>query len=82
MVLQEKLDAMRGRFESKIAPDALAVMHRATDELLYSGIMDRILKVGDRVPDFVLRDAQGHTVRSVELLSRGPLVLQFFRGTW
>jgi hypothetical protein len=31
-------------------------MHRATEELRSSGIMDNILKAGDRAPDFILPD--------------------------
>ena len=42
----------------------------------------RALKPGDRMPSFVLPDAEGRLVTSDELLARGPLVVNFFRGNW
>ena len=52
MALQEKLDDMRRQFEATAPPDALAVMHRATDDLLRSGIMEDALKKGDTSQPF------------------------------
>jgi peroxiredoxin len=40
------------------------------------------LGVGDRAPDFELRNALGDEVRLSELLARGPVVLTFYRGAW
>ncbi len=57
-------------------------MHRATEELRGSGIMDRVIKVGDPLPPFALPNASGHKVGSADLLAKGPLVLTFFRGSW
>ncbi len=82
MPLQRKLDELKQQFESGAPPEALAVMHRATDDLLHSGAMGRVLKAGDRAPEFSLTDAHGNPVRSSELLKRGPLVVTFYRGVW
>jgi peroxiredoxin len=57
-------------------------MHRATAELRGSGILDDVIKVGDRLPPFALQNAFGEEVRSSELLANGPLVLTVFRGAW
>lgn len=57
-------------------------MHRATEELRASGIMDRVIKFGDPLPPFALPNAYGREVRSADLLAKGPLVLTFFRGAW
>jgi peroxiredoxin len=40
------------------------------------------LRVGDTMPGFVLPDTEGGLVASGELLTRGPLVICFFRGGW
>ena len=45
MSLQDKLDEQRKQFESSAPPEALTIMHRATDDLLHSGIMEHILKM-------------------------------------
>ena len=57
-------------------------MHRATDDLRASGIMDRVLKAGDRMPLFDLENTRGESVSSADLLAKGPLVVSFFRGKW
>ncbi len=59
-----------------------AIMHRATDDLRASGILDGVIKVGDPLPLFALKNAFGQEVRSSELLAKGPLVLTVFRGSW
>jgi hypothetical protein len=82
MKLQEKLDAYKAEFESKTPPDKLAIMHRATEDLRKSGILDGVIKVGDRMPEFVLPNVRGGKVSSAELLRRGPLVVTFYRGVW
>ena len=82
MSLQTKLDNMREQFESTAPPEALAIMHRATNDLLASNIMDGVLKTGDRAPDFSLTDQNGGLVHASDLLSDGPLVISFYRGVW
>jgi hypothetical protein len=82
MSLQDKLDDRRKKFESSAAPEKLTIMHRATNDLLHSGIMERVLKTGDRAPDFSLPDERGDLVGSLELLRKGPLVVSFYRGAW
>ena len=83
MSLQDKLDAFKADFEGKKAPpEVVAVMHKATADLIASGQAERTLKVGARAPIFALPNAHGELVRSADLLARGPLVLTFYRGIW
>jgi peroxiredoxin len=83
MSLQDKLDAFKAEFEGKKAPPAVvAVMHKATADLIASGQADRALKAGDRAPKFALPDAHGQTLRSTDLIEDGPVVLTFYRGVW
>ena len=83
MSLQDRLDAFKTDFESnKALPEIVVVMRRATQELIDSGQADRALKAGARAPEFSLPDAKGKLVHSADLLSRGPLVLTFYRGIW
>lgn len=82
MLLAERLDAIRQGADKRIPPDKRAIMHRATDDLRASGIMDRVVKVGDPLPPFALYNAYGQELRSSALLAKGPLVLTVFRGSW
>ena len=82
MKLQAKLDAFRKNFEKQVPPEALELMHRATDDLRSSGIMRRAVKVGDNAPDFTLRNTAGQEVSLSQLLLKGPVILSFYRGRW
>ena len=82
MSLQDTLDAMRASFESKLPPEVVNSMHQATEDLIQSGIMERVLKVGDQAPHFSLPNHKGEMVGSADLQSQGPLVVSFYRGAW
>ncbi len=87
MSLQDKLDAFKADFEAGKPPysvprSVIDTMHRATAELTASGAAERALKAGDQAPEFILKDPEGQTVSSAELLRQGPLVLTFYRGVW
>jgi peroxiredoxin len=85
--LQQTLDAFKADFKTgkppyNAPPEIHPVMERATAELIASGLAGRALKAGDKAPSFTLHDADGVAVSSEVLLSRGPLVLSFYRGVW
>ena len=82
MSLHAKIDAYKKAMMKKVPPETLAVMHRATEDLKQSGIMDRVVKVGDRAPGFELEDTQKQRVNLQDRLESGPLVVTFYRGKW
>ena len=82
MKLQDKLDDLKKDFETKAPKEILKVMHRAVDDLRNSGILDRAISVGDKAPEFTLENAMGQEVNLSQLLSKGPVVLGFYRGRW
>ena len=82
MSLAEKLDAIRAAGSKRIPDDKRAIMGQATADLRESGILDGVPKVGDRLPDFSLMNAQGVEIHSENLLSQGAVVLTVFRGVW
>ncbi len=82
MSLQQTLDAFKADFKAgkppyNAPPEIHPVMERATNELIASGLAARALKAGDKAPTFTLDDADGNSVSSEMLLSRGPLVMSF-----
>ena len=82
MSLNEQLEQMRQASWGRWPKEKLDVVLRARDELARSGLVDRILQVGDQAPDFSLPSSQGGMVRLSDLLRRGPVVLAFYRGHW
>ena len=81
--LQDRLDRITQNTRALVQPERLAVSEKATEDLFNTGIEDCALKVGAQAPAFTLEDALTHKpVSSADLLSLGPLVVNFFRGRW
>lgn len=81
--LQEALDRITQNTRALVQPERLAISELASEELFESGIEDRILAAGSRLPEFTLPDAlTGKLVCSADLLALGPLIIKFFRGRW
>lgn len=82
MSLQQELDAFKERFEKQAPEQAQKTMKQATEALSRSGIMESVIKVGDRLPPFSLPDQDGREVSLDQLLQTGPLLINVFRGVW
>ena len=82
MSLTEKINAYRKNMAQNAPPEALEIMHRATEDLRSSGIMDKVVKIGDTAPEFELQNAAEKVFQLKDFLAKGPLVLGFFRGRW
>ncbi len=82
MSLQDKLDTHRTEFQKKAPAQALKTMQQGTADLTASGIMDTVIKKGEKAPAFSLPDEKSQTIDSNKLLHKGPLVISFYRGVW
>jgi hypothetical protein len=82
MSLEEKLSKVRAQMREAIPDEFLVVIDRVEEDLRNSGILDSVIKVGDKLPPFSLKNASGAVVNSADILAQGPLVLTVFRGHW
>lgn len=82
MSLGEKLAEISAAGAKRMPEEVRATMGKATQELRESGIMDKTIKVGDKLPAFSLQNANGDMVNSADLLSKGAVVLTVFRCHW
>lgn len=82
MTLQEKLNSFKKKFQDQVPAGVLETMHKATEELRNSGILEHIPKAGEIAPDFQIEFSPGQTVHLRELVQPGPVVISFYRGVW
>jgi hypothetical protein len=81
MSLKERLAEYRAGWYKRVPAERQAIMERHIDQLRGS-IGRTMLKVGDRAPAIVLENANGATVDVGALLTKGPVIVTFYRGGW
>jgi len=82
MGLQEQLDTMRDQSRGTMSEETRGIMARALEQLEAGRLLQKALGPGARMPEFSLEDSAGRVLRSQELLQAGPLVINFYRGSW
>jgi len=80
--LQEQLEATNAGFTARMPEQMITNINNAVTEVKDTGILENVIKVGDRAPDFELPDAVGNQVKLSSLLAQGPVVLTWYRGNW
>lgn len=80
--LREIFAERREKIAQYVPAETQALHRRVIDELRSSGLAANALAVGEKAPAFTLPDHNEKPVCSNDLLSRGRLVLCFFRGRW
>ena len=82
MSLQDKLNEYRANFEKNAPGEILEIMHRATADLRKSGILDQVLKVGNKAPEFELENTEGELIGPKHKSGNRLMVITFYRGKW
>lgn len=82
MSLHEKLSQFKAGFQKQVPPEVIALMNKDTEDLRNSGILKKVPKVGDNLPNFILSNQDGKNISLLDLQSRGPVIINFFRGAW
>lgn len=82
MTLQAQLDTFKEQFKKQAPEAAFNAFAQSTRELIATGQAERALSVGAASPDFTLTDQDGNDVALKDLLTKGPVVLSFYRGVW
>ncbi|MGG1552237.1 peroxiredoxin-like family protein [Paenibacillus ferrarius] len=81
ITLKEQLATMKEQFVASTPMEAHLTLSRLIEEQQASGLSNGV-PVGSKAKDFALKDAVGNQVSLYEELSKGPVVLTFYRGGW
>jgi hypothetical protein len=82
MSLEKDINDFKAQIMKDVPEEMLKTMETAGKHLEQSGIVDKNLKVGDRAPSFTLPNVTGEPTSSATVLTKGPLVVSFYRGGW
>ena len=79
---QENLKGLITQLTDMLPPEALGTFNSDALQLQQNHANPLKLNVGDMAPNFTLANAVGENISLNELLSKGKVVLVFYRGTW
>ena len=71
---RERLGGMPAELRNTLMADTM--------QLIQSGLAAQSVRSGELAPSFALPNALGKTVVLAELLKKGPVVINFYRGAW
>jgi len=77
----DKFMIKRSKAPAKYSPKEQEIMKQATVSLAQS-LPNPGIQVGEKAPDFSLKNAFGKEVNLEDELKKGPVVLVFYRGAW
>lgn len=80
--LQKQLDDFGAQVFKKIPAETKSIMNNCNDSLNLELANRDIIKAGEQLPNFLLKNQNGELVESVKLTENAPLVISFFRGVW
>lgn len=76
------LDAKRQEGASKFTEEKKWIYADGITSVANSGILENALNVGDKAPNFTLKNALNEPVSLLSELEKGPVVLTWYRGGW
>lgn len=79
--LKDQIQQFQEANAGQMPQEIVALIGRVINELRDSGVA-KGLSVGEKAPNFTLRDALGNDVELYKELGKGPVVLTFYRGQW
>jgi peroxiredoxin len=80
MDLQKELSAVEQMVKEKTPSHVMPTIEASIHAVKESGLERRAIQPGETIRDFELPDATGAIVKSLELRTRGPLLIVFYRG--
>lgn len=80
--LRSEIAKLKEKNRAKASPEKLAAYAEGIEAVRKAHVTETAKQVGDEVPDFTLPGAKGEPFTLYEALSKGPVVLTWYRGGW
>jgi peroxiredoxin len=82
MAQTAQLNSILDAFQDKVPESVYTAVTESRNNFINSFNTHAAIQIGDTLPEFSLSDAVGTQRSSGELLSKGPLLITFYRGEW
>lgn len=80
--LKTDLENYKSKFLEKADTQKIKVYDEGIEHVEQSGILEKVLKKGDKALDFELKNATGKSIKLSDYLETGSVVLTWYRGGW
>ena len=82
MDLKKALKEFNEESSVKRPKEIVDIMTKSAEQLVKDKIGENALKVGDKIPNFTLNNANGEAMNIYDCLAKGPIIINFYRGGW
>jgi len=82
MSLTQNIQAFQDEFIPTIPKETLDMLMSELQGLIDTGIAEKAIQQNDAFPAFALPNANHESRTLDDFLSKGPLVVSFYRGAW
>ena len=80
--LRAKIEAWSEKHTSEYPDEIIKLFADKSEEVLKSGILANTPQVGQEISDFELESSRFEKIRLSDQLKTGPVILNFYRGSW
>ncbi|TCR12171.1 peroxiredoxin [Sphingobacterium sp. JUb78] len=80
--LAKKIDEINKNLAAQLPADIIEVFSQSIQELKSSKIEENSTQVGNKFPNFSLKNTSNQIIHLNELLKKGKVIVAFFRGSW
>ena len=80
--LQAQLDAKKAAWAAKASDEKKKLYDEGIEAIVKDGIIENAKNVGDKAPNFTLKNATGESISLNDYLKKGKVILTWYRGGW
>ena len=80
--LKTELTNFKENWSAKTNNKVVKMFEDGISELTKNNITKKVLKVGDKVENFILKNAKNVEIELLDVVKNGPAILSWYRGSW
>lgn len=80
--LAKQIENLNNELSKQVPQEVLEIFEKSITDLKTQNIENKSIKIGTIVTPFSLLNTQNQLIHSKDILSKGKMILAFFRGSW
>ncbi|MEZ0181527.1 peroxiredoxin-like family protein [Flavobacterium oncorhynchi] len=80
--LNNQIEILNAELSKQVPQEILIAFQKSIEDLKSQNLEFNSLKIGDKIPEFCLPNANNELITSASILNSGKMVIAFYRGAW